>query len=258
MLDETLLMHLVHQVRAEEPGTLAIVLHGSYARGAAGPHSDVDLEVMLSGTPRAHYQTLLVERTDGRLLHTSISFQPWTEWQHNQHAPASWSFSLPVRQPIRILWANPAIDQQEIEATYTQPAGGAEAEDFLEYASKVKNAYLVGDELCLRLAAQKLVSVCPSLLGPLNELPPVSNRCEALRTILGFPIAPAHYREDMLVCFGFSGGATESKDVYQSALRLAKGVMELLQASPAGRAIDPTPHIERYLTDGSLQRYLEQ
>jgi len=116
----------------------------------------------------------------------------------------------------------------------------------------------VGDELCLRLAAQKLASVCPSLLGPLNELPTVSNPCEALRTVLGFSIAPAHYREDMLVCFGFSGGTTESKDVHQSALRLAKGVMELLQASPAGRAADPTPHIERYLTDGSLQRYLEQ
>jgi hypothetical protein len=62
----------------------------------------------------------------------------------------------------------------------------------------------------------------------------------------------------MLVCFGFSGGATGSKDVYQSALRLAKGVLDLLQASPAGRAVDPTPHIERYLTDGSLQRYVEQ
>ena len=258
MLDETLLMHLVHQVRAEEPGTLAIVLHGSYARGAAGPHSDVDLEVMLSGTPRAHYQTLLVERTDGRLLHVSIGFEPWTEWLREQHAPADWSFSLPVRQPIRILWTDPAIDQQEIEATYTQPAGRAETEDFLEYASKVKNAYLVGDEVCLRLAAQKLASVCPSLLAPLNELPPVSNPCEALRTVLGFSIAPTHYREDMLVCFGLSSGATKSKDVYQSALRLAKGVMELLQASPAGRAIDPTPYIERYLTDGSLQRYLEQ
>ena len=65
MLDEALLMHLVQQVRAEEPGTLAIVLHGSYARGAAGPHSDMDLEVMLSGTPRVHYQTLLVERAAG-------------------------------------------------------------------------------------------------------------------------------------------------------------------------------------------------
>ncbi len=91
-----------------------------------------------------------------------------------------------------------------------------------------------------------------------NELSPVSNPCEALRTVLGFSIAPTHYREDMLVCFGFSGGATGSKDVYQSALRLAKGVMELLQASPASRAVDPTPHIERYLTDGSLKRYLEQ
>src|SRR5260370_1640649 len=172
MLDEALLMHLVQQVRADEPGTRAIVLHGSYARGAADPHSDVDLEVMLSGTPRTHYQTLLVERTNGRLLHVSISFQPWTEWQREQHTPADWSFSLPVRQPIRILWANPAIDQQQIDATSTQPAGGAEAEDFLEYASKVKNAYLVGDELCLWLARQKLASVCPSLLGALNEPPP--------------------------------------------------------------------------------------
>jgi len=166
MLDESLLMLLVQQVRAEEPGTLAIVLCGSYARGAAGPHSDVDLEVMLSGTPRAYYQTLLVERTGGRLLHISISFQPWTEWQREQHAPADWSFSMPVRQPIRILWTDPAIDQQDIEASYTQPAGGAEAEDFLEYAGKVKNAYLVGDELCLRLAAQKMAFLCTSLLAP--------------------------------------------------------------------------------------------
>jgi len=115
---------------------------------------------MLNKTPRVHYQTLLMEHADGRLLHVSIGFEPWSEWQREQHTPAGWSFSLPVRQPIRILWADPAIDQQEIEASYIQPAGRAETEDFLEYANKVKNAYLVGDELCLRLAAQRLASVC--------------------------------------------------------------------------------------------------
>lgn len=259
-LDETIFTQLVQRIRAEEPGTLAIVLHGSHARGEAGPYSDVDLDVMLSNRPRVRYMTLLLEQAQGRLLHVSIGFRLWTSWQERQQAPAKWSFSLPVREPIRVLWAVPEITQQQLEASYTQPAGSEETEDFLECAGKVKNAYVAGDGLCLRLAAHHLAELCPSLLGPMNTVAPVSTQCEALKTALSFTVAPQHYREDMLICLGLVGSATTMRDVYQSAMRLAHGTLALVQAHPDTITADENiaPYLAQYLVDGSLLRYLEQ
>jgi phosphoribosyl-AMP cyclohydrolase len=129
----------------------------------------------------------------------------------------------------------------------------------LECASKVKNAYLAGDDLCLRLAAQHLAEFCTSLLAPINHVEPVSTQCEALKVILSLPLAPPHYREDMLTCLGLSGAATSIADVHQSALRLARGTLRLVQANPLVAITQATsPYIAEYLADGSLLRYLEQ
>ncbi len=260
MLDETIFTQLVQRIRTEEPGTLAIVLHGSHARGAAGPYSDVDLDVMLSNQPRVRYMTLLLDQEQGRLLHVSIGFRLWARWQKKQQAPAKWSFSLPVREPIQVLWAAPELTQQQLEASYEQPAGSEETEDFLECAGKVKNAYAAGDELCLRLAAHHLAELCPSLLGPMNTVAPVSTQCEALKTALSFSVAPPHYRADMLICLGFAGRATTITDVYESALRLARGTLALVQPHTAAIKAeeDIAPYLAQYLVDGSLLRYLEQ
>ena len=258
MLDEAFLTQMIERIRAEEPGTLAIVLHGSYARGVAGPYSDVDLDVMLSSQPRVHYMTLLLEQGQGKLLHVSIGFRLWTRWQEKQQAPAKWSFSLPTRQPIRVLWAMPELTQQQLESSYIQPAGSEETEDFLECAGKVKNAYAVGDELSLRLAAHHLAELCPSLLGPMNSVVPVSTQSEALKTILSFSVAPPHYREDMLICLGFAGHATTMQDVYQSTLRLARSTLAMVRADPVAIDTDTAPYIAQYVEYGSLLRYLEQ
>ncbi|HEY7126620.1 MAG TPA: nucleotidyltransferase domain-containing protein [Ktedonobacterales bacterium] len=258
MLEEAVFTQLIERIRADEPDTLAIVLHGSYARGTAGRYSDVDLDVILDSQPKIGYMTLLLEQERGRLLHVTIGFRLWTAWQVKKQAPAKWSFSLPVREPIRILWSVPELTRQQLEATYIQPAGTEETEDFLEFASKVKNAYLTGDELCLRLAAHNLAELCPSLLGPMNQVEPVSTQCEALKTMLSFSVAPSHYREDMLICLGLSGSATTIADVYKSALRLARGTLALVQANPLAITPETSPYIAQYLEDGSLLQYLEQ
>src|SRR5690242_16835427 len=151
MLEEAFINQLVQRIHSDEPDTLAIVLHGSQARGTAGPYSDVDLDVLCSSQPKVGYMSLLLEQAPGKLLHVTIGFRLWTAWQIKKQAPAKWSFSLPVREPIRVLWLAPELTQQQLEATYTQPAGTEAMEDFLEFASKVKNAYLTGDDLCLRL-----------------------------------------------------------------------------------------------------------
>jgi predicted nucleotidyltransferase len=258
MIDDVVLTQVAQQLRSEEPDAIAIVLHGSHARGEAGFYSDIDLDVMLGSKPTIPYKMLLLEQEHGRLLHISIGFRLWSAWQTKQQAPAQWSFSLPVRQPIRVLWAILGMDRQQLEKSYTQPTGSAETEDFLECAGKVKNAYLAGDEPGLRLAAHNLAYLCPSLLISLNAVAPVTNQNEALKAILSFPVAPPHYREDMLVCLGFAGSATSITDVYTSALRLARGVIRLIQSNPAAIAADGTPNIPLYLADGSIQRYLEQ
>jgi predicted nucleotidyltransferase len=123
MLEEALLTQLVERICTDEPGTLAIVLHGSQARGTAGPYSDVDLDAILGSQPKVGYMSLLVERAQGKLLHITIGFRLWAAWQAKKQAPATWSFSLPVREPIRVLWLAPELTEQQLEATYMQPAG---------------------------------------------------------------------------------------------------------------------------------------
>ncbi len=122
----------------------------------------------------------------------------------------------------------------------------------------MKNAYRTGDELSLRLNAQELARTCPSVLDLLNPRPAVSTQYEALKTVLSFQVAPPHYQEDLLICLGLTGGATTIHTLYQSALRLARGVIRLLQAHPAALPADTQPNIPRHLADGSLLRYLEQ
>jgi hypothetical protein len=61
VIDDAILIQQMEQIRADEPGVLAIVLHGSYAKGQAGRYSDIDLDVMMQGEPATKYKMLLVE-----------------------------------------------------------------------------------------------------------------------------------------------------------------------------------------------------
>jgi hypothetical protein len=61
----------------------------------------------------------------------------------------------------------------------------------------------------------------------------------------------------MLVCLGFAGQATTMRHVYQSVLRLARGVFDLLQSQPEA-ILDDSPNIPRYIKDGTIKRYLSQ
>jgi phosphoribosyl-AMP cyclohydrolase len=120
----------------------------------------------------------------------------------------------------------------------------------------VKNAHAAGDELALRLAAQDLARLCPSLLQPLNTVAAVQSRPEALRAALGFAIAPAGYREDMLTCLGLSGLQVSTDQIYERALRLALGAIDLLAAHGSEILDGLEPYLPLYLRDGRLRRYI--
>ena len=74
----------------------------------------------------------------------------------------------------------------------------------------------------IRLAAQTLGSLCPSLLRPLN--PPVapSHRHAALTAALAFRVAPEGYRDDLLRCLGLEGEPSTARDVHDAARRASE------------------------------------
>ncbi len=257
MVDEVFLAGWVKWLREEEPGAVAVLLTGSYARGDAGPHSDVDLLVLCAGEPETPYTAYLVETNDW-LAHVSVGARSWDSWIARQSSPGGWSFHMPAREVARVLWAAEEVQDRLSDSAFGRPAGSMELEDFLECACKVKNARLSGHELALRLAAQDLARLCPSLLGRVNSPKPARHPVEALETALGLPVAPPHYREDMLACLGLSGRAVPESELYERAMRLATGTLDLLRPLADELAGEVEPYLPAYLQDGTLRRYLLQ
>lgn len=259
MVDEAFITGWVERLREDEPGTVAIVLKGSYARGEAGPYSDLDFDVLTEGEPRVAYPAYLAAGADGRLVHVSVAAKPLEEWLAQEATPEGWSFGLPAGERLRLLWAaDDAVRARVKRCELRHPPGGAELEDVVADLGKARHALAGGDELALRLAAQGLAGLCPSVLRLLNPEVRAGTRYEALLAALDFPVAPPGYREDMLVCLGLTGRATAPEEVYAAARRIVLGVVALLRPHANRLAPHLQPHLPRYLADGTLERYLEQ
>lgn len=258
---DALLTRWVERLRREEPRAVAILCHGSYARGEPEPHSDLDLDVLIDGEPEAPYRSALDELPDGRLLHATIETMALDEWLEQFAEPAEseeWAFFLPARQHARLLWALPAARARLEGNIVLSLALSPQLQDLLESAAKVRNAAARGDELGLRLAAQDLALRCPAPLALLNPPALADSRRAALQAALDLPNVPPGYRDDMLTCLGLSGRATSAEEIHAAALRLAAGVLDALRSSPAivGGRIEPG--LPEALADGRLMRLLTQ
>jgi phosphoribosyl-AMP cyclohydrolase len=259
MGDTQLFDRWVVRLRAEEPRAVAILCHGSYARGEAETHSDFDLDVLIEGEPEEEYRSAFEELPDGRLLHATIQTMPLSEWLAMFDEPEEsegWAFYLPIRQVARLLWATPeAVAQLDGRITLDLD-GSPQLQDLLESVSKVRNAIARGDELGVRFGAQDVALRCPALVGLVASAPRIGTRREALQAALDMQPAPAGYRDDMLVCLGLSGRATTAQDVHDAALRLAHGIVALLRANPDRVAGRVEPGLPEALVDGTLERLL--
>src|SRR5437867_7818191 len=96
---------IVSRLRGLEPDAVAVLAHGSYARGLATPSSDLDLAVLLDGPGRVHYRTWFEEQPDGRLLHvsanTGVTSDVWKSWSEE---PQDWAFGFPVTVVHAWVW----------------------------------------------------------------------------------------------------------------------------------------------------------
>jgi phosphoribosyl-AMP cyclohydrolase len=256
-IDGAFIARWARRLQSTVPETAAVVLKGSYARGDAGPHSDLDFDLLTSGEPREEYPAYLDEFA-GRLIHVSVTVRDLTGWLAEEEEPATWAFGLPASEAMRLLWAT----DETLAATLDRaarhfPAGEPELEDFVAGLGKVRQAHAQGDDLALRLAAQDLARLCPSLLRPINPEIRVGTRRQALQAALAFPVSPPGYPADMRLCLGLSNRAT-TEDVHETARRLVLGVLETLQPHAARLAPLLPPDLAAALASGALQRYAAQ
>ncbi|HYI25072.1 MAG TPA: nucleotidyltransferase domain-containing protein [Thermomicrobiales bacterium] len=250
------------RLRREIQGAVAIILKGSHARGSAGPWSDLDFDVLVFDEDIAdRYLSRIEENDEGRLVHVSVAVESVEGWLEGFDEAASWSFRLPSREATRLLWlGRPSLAAELDQPFRHHPAGEPELEDFIEGLGKARNAHRRGDELTLRLAVQDLASLCPSLLVPLNDplLAIPGTRPESLRAALDFAIAPAGYRDDLLLCLGLTGLPSTPDTLMAAAERLVSGTLGLLEANADRLGPLLAPELPEQLSAGVLRRYLEQ
>ncbi len=251
-LPHQMLDRILDRCLSGEPGPLAVLVTGSFATGRATPQSDLDLTVLLGGEPATGYQTWFESRP-GRILHVSTDFQRLDDWLRRAQQPANWSLGFPAETAGRLIWAT-----EEARAilpdppNLRQPAGDTELEDFLEGAMKTRRAITTDDWLGARFHAHSMAMLTPRLLIPLNPERRVTDRRDALDAALSLPIAPEHYREDLIACLGLT--ALPDCAFANAAKRLPEVMLAFLRERAP--EIDQQPWLARYLRDGTLERHL--
>jgi hypothetical protein len=171
MVGEEFIQRWVRRARREIPDGVAVFLVGSYARGDAGPYSDLDLDVLVADGPRNQWPTWL-DVQGHRLVCVSVWIRDVATWLASQQEPQGWAFGLSSVETVRLCWAADDSWRARLERSQlAHPPGEPELDHLVGDLGKVANAWRRGDELGLRLAAQDLARSCPSLLQPLNPHP---------------------------------------------------------------------------------------
>lgn len=251
-IDPTVRDRLVKRVLAEEPGTSAILVRGSYAQGTADRFSDLDLAALTTTNPIGGHRTWF-ESTARGLLHVSISVREIEEWVVRGSNTAPWSLGFATQEASLYFYeaSNDARRRLGEPPVTLRPPSPPELEDFMEYMMKVRRAASVGDTVSLRWHARECAELAPRLLIPLNPERRVGDPQEALNAALDLPMSPEMYREDMLVALGLE--PRETPEVEQSALNLAKNLLKFLKQHKP----DVDPALTEFLIDGTLERRLD-
>ena len=252
-LDAGIVEPVVARIRELEPSTIAVLVSGSYAKGTADEHSDLDLEVATEDEPRVRYRMWFEERPGAKPLHVSLSVKPIAEWLAKRGEPQSWALGFPVEHVVSHVWATrEARGRLGDPPSNTHPPQEPQLEDFVEYVAKVRRAATRGEVMEIRMRARQGAELTPALLRKLNREVFVRDRPEALAAALSLEVEPEHFRSDLPVCLGVVHATDD--DVLEATLRLARELLAFLRERAP--EVDLQPDIARYLTDGTLERHL--
>lgn len=241
------------RLRADYPDAVAVVLKGSHARGEARPWSDIDFDVLVSTPDVEEYRTW-IERVGERLVHISAAVESLDTWLADAEEPSSWSLGFPTIETTKLMWAIDDEHRKLLDHPYkTHPAHEIEIEDTMEALGKMRNALDRGDSIAVYRNANKLATLIPTMLVPINPAVSVANSRQAIDAVLSLPNAPEGFTEDWLKCMGYVDTRTPESTL-AAATRMFNGVLAMLPADADVIGED----FARMLTDGTLTAYLNQ
>jgi hypothetical protein len=252
-LEPELLERVVDRALRLEPGAVAILVSGSYAKGAADEGSDLDLIVVREGEPSTPYRTWFEDRPGRAPLHVSPSWRSLERWLGERDEPEQWALGFPVHDVTRYVRATDAGRAALGEPPdYVHPPASPELEDYVEFLGKVRRCARRGDAVGVRAYGREAAALAPGLLRAVNPEMIVRDRREAIEAARALRVAPEHYRQDFEICLGLVAATDEV--VERSALRLGRELLAFLrERAPEA---DPQPDLARYLADGTLERQL--
>lgn len=252
-LEPALVERVVDRLRALEPGTIAVLVSGSYAKGLADENSDLDVQVVTSSEPVSPYRMWFEERRDAKPLHVSPSVKSVESWLRKREEPQDWAFGFPVEHVVRYVWSTEAARTALGDPPENlHPPAEPQLEDFVEALHKVRRCAAEGNGIGVRMFGRIVATLAPGLLRPLNPDVAVRDPLQALEAARAFPVAPEHYRHDFDVSYGLV--AADDTSVEQAVVRLGRELLAFLRERAPD--VDPQPDIARYLADGTLERHL--
>lgn len=243
----------VVRLRTEYPECVAVVLKGSHARGEAKPWSDIDFDVLLSTPDIEEYRTW-IEPVGERLVHISAAVESLDAWLADTNEPSSWSLGFPTIETTKLLWSIDHEHRTLLDHPYqTHPPHEIEIEDTMEALGKMRNALSRGDIPGIYRNANKLATLLPTMLIPLNPPTSVSNSRQAIDAVLALENVPDGFAADWLTCMGYVDTRTPESTL-EAATRMFHGALNLLPSDADVVGKD----FARLIADGTLTAYLTQ
>ena len=255
---------LIAELRAAEPRARAFLVFGSFARGDAGPYSDVDLRIITAGEPVERDRVRFLGGDEGPLVHVSIGSRSFAELVGLLQKPDEWPWMAGILARVQVL-DDPddlvgtlrRLVEAHRPAHMTTAAGmHFDLETLLESVTKCKNAHARGDEGELFVSARHVAEHAIVLLLSLNDVTPALGRRAWRRRATTLPVAPPGYGTDIALCTGDTGQARSGADVFAAAMRLGEGTMRLLMERQ--ELLPLLGALAGYLRDGTLLRYVRQ
>jgi hypothetical protein len=253
----------VDRLRAEEPAALAVLLQGSFARGDAGRHSDVDLRVVTAGAPRAYHRGYLVEQA-GRLVHYAVGARPLDELLVAIGNPEVWPWLEPNYASAVPLWdphGTLALLRAAVEASRPGPRPYLdglfhELQAMVEEVAKVRNAEDAADYLRGASAAREAGEHAWRVLQRCADPRPLAKQGDGIERALRLGEAIPGYRANLTLCLGLTPDPRPLAALASAALDLADGVVGWLEQN--ADAVGLPADVRALLADGRLASYLRQ
>ena len=214
----------------EYPGVVAVLVHGSIARGEPGPFSDVDLlEVTNRGRKPSQFSYF-----DGD-IYVGVGFLRVAELEKEFADPKAFFWARGSAMATKVLY-DPNGILREILARWRRAKPSHQIletalwdlyHNMIEYSGKLRNGWRRQDGYITRYSARIIAQCAERALTVLNCISIVSENY-VWHQILKAEKRPRHLRIDYPIALGIKGTRGTGK-VYRSALRLCQETLRFVR-----------------------------